>query len=101
MSNNRRTLLPPCPETGRLALIPPPAVLSRLLQRRVSADRTDLFATDADDQIRTLGRLALRRDAPIADDSFALGDLCAQRSLVGDRLLVLYAGKVLAAYRRA
>jgi tetratricopeptide (TPR) repeat protein len=72
-----------------------------LLSQRHDHDRSDPFATDSDDDIRRLGRLALRRPVFDAADSFALGDLCAKRSLREDQLLITYVGKALIAYRRA
>ncbi len=64
-------------------------------------DDVDLFATDPDPHIQRLGRLALRRASPHAADYFALGDLCAQRALEGERLVILYVVKALQAYKRA
>ncbi|MEW6580873.1 MAG: tetratricopeptide repeat protein, partial [Chloroflexota bacterium] len=95
--------LPPVPQTGVPPLALPPDQEQRLLARRRKDDQADPFASDPDDEIRRLGRLALRRDVPHAHDYLALGDLCARRSLVeGEgRLLVFYAGKALYAYRHA
>ncbi len=95
--------LPLVPQTGLAPLALPPDQEQHLLARRRKADQTDPFATDPDDEIRRLGRLALRRDVPHPYDFLALGDLCARRTLVERerRLLVFYAGKVLYAYRRA
>ncbi len=95
--------LPPIPQTGIAPLALPPDQEQHLLARRRKADQTDPFATDPDDEIRRLGRLALRRDVPHPYDLLALGDLCASCSLVerDRRLLVFYAGKTLYAYRRA
>jgi tetratricopeptide (TPR) repeat protein/tRNA A-37 threonylcarbamoyl transferase component Bud32 len=64
-------------------------------------DETDLFATDPDPNIRRLGRIALRRPSPQANDYFALGDLCAQRAYEGERLSILYVVKALQAFKRA
>jgi tetratricopeptide (TPR) repeat protein/tRNA A-37 threonylcarbamoyl transferase component Bud32 len=64
-------------------------------------DAADLFATDADPDVRRLGRLALRRQPPQAADYFTLGDLCAQRAAEGERLNVFYVMKALQAYKRA
>ncbi len=93
-------MLPPAPQSGRQ-----PAALAdddrrRLLRRRRRADQTDLYATDANPEIRALGLLALRRSD--INDLFALGDLCARRILTDDgRLRVFYVGKALAAYQKA
>ncbi len=64
-------------------------------------DAADLFATDPNPAIHRLGRVALRRTPPHAADYFTLGDLCAQRALEGERLVILYVVKALRAYRRA
>ena len=69
---------PEVPQTGRQPVRLSLDQQKKLLNRRLAADRTDLFATDADEAIRTLGRLALRRENPTPSDLFALGDLCAQ-----------------------
>ncbi|MBC6936515.1 MAG: hypothetical protein DWB42_11820, partial [Chloroflexi bacterium] len=63
-------------------------------------DAVDPFATDPRLEIRTLGRLALRRDD--LNDLFTLGDLCALQALGEDgRLRVDYVDKTRLAYRRA
>src|SRR5262249_24620202 len=94
--------LPPVPQTGRIPITLLPEQERKLLRSTVKADRTDPFATDANDEVRHLGKLALRRDEPDPTDSFALGDLCARLSLSEDHaLLILYIGKALLAYRRA
>lgn len=72
-----------------------------MLSARHDQDRSDPFATDSDEDIRRLGRLALRRPVFDVSDSFVLGDLCAKRSLRDDQLLISYVGKALIAYRRA
>src|SRR5215467_8057332 len=92
---------PLIPQTGRQPITLSEQQEKKLLSRRVAADRTDTFATDANEAVRTLGRLALRRDEPDPNDALALGDLCARLSLNGDQLLILYVGKTLASYRRA
>ena len=94
-------LLPPIPQTGCQPLSISAEEQNRLLVRSIAADHTDLFATDPDPAIRTLGRLALRRGRALAADYFALGDLCARQTLHQQRLLVLYIGKTLTGYRRA
>jgi hypothetical protein len=74
--------------------------MRKALRKRHAQDNLDFFATDPNSDIRTLGRLALRRDD--INDLFALGDLCAKRALSDDqRLLVFYVGKALIAYQRA
>ena len=87
--------LPPIPQTG----IPPLALSDdqeqKLLNRRRKADHTDPFASDPNDEVRRLGRLALRRDVLHQYDYLALGDLCAQLSLVeSDRRLRVFPMKV-------
>lgn len=73
----------------------------RLLRQRLPADRSDPFASDPDPDIQEMGKLALRLPADV-NYSFALGDLCATRSIVNEeRLLIFYVGKALIAYRRA
>jgi tetratricopeptide (TPR) repeat protein len=73
----------------------------QLLSQRHEHDRTDPFASDSDEGVRRLGRLALRRPVFDPSDSFAIGDRCAQLSLRDDQLLITYVGKTLIAYRRA
>lgn len=73
----------------------------RLLAIAHPEEATDLFATDPNPAIQRLGRLALRRTPPHAADYFTLGDLCAQRALEGERLVILYVAKALNAYKRA
>ncbi len=86
-----RRILPTLTEAERRAL----------LRRRHSADTLDPFASDPDPDIRLIGQLALRQPDQV-DYAFVLGDLCAQRSwLNNQRLLILYVGKTLIAYRRA
>ena len=95
--------LPPVPQTGIPPLDLPPDQEQRLLSRRRKADQTDPFASDANEEIRRLGRLALRRDVQHPYDYLALGDLCAEQSLIEDerRIRMSYVGKTLYAYRRA
>lgn len=95
--------LPSVPQSGVTPLSLAADRERKLLARRRKADRTDPFASDPNDKVRRLGKLALRRDDPQPVDYLALGDLCAELSLVRDeaRLLVFYAGKVLYAYRQA
>src|SRR5258708_16268263 len=92
---------PQVPQTGRQPIMLGPVQEKRLLSMRLAADRSDPFATDANDFARTLGKLALRRKQEDPNDSFALGDLCAVLSLADDNLLILYVGKAMLAYRRA
>src|SRR4051812_48063451 len=91
----------PLPQVGRQPITLSPEQKRRALSHHLPVDRTDPFATDANDQIRTLGKLALRRDDADPNDAFALGDLCAVLSFNEDRLLVLYIGKTVLAYNRA
>lgn len=93
--------LPTVPQTNRQPLPLLPDQEQKLLSRRLDADRSDHFASDADETIRKLGRLALRRDDKDPSDYFALGDLCAKLSLNNAQLSVLYVGKTLSAYRLA
>src|SRR5258708_27041339 len=92
---------PPVPQTGRQPVSLTSEQEQRLLSRRVAADRNDPFASDPNEFVRDLGKLALRRGVDDAADSFALGDLCALLTLANDLLRVSYAGKALIAYRRA
>src|SRR5215212_8924246 len=92
--------LPPPPQTGYKPIMLHPEHEKRLLQHRNNADHTDPWATDFDEAVRKLGRLALRRGQFDPADYLALGDMCAHLSLNEDQLLVLYVGKTLAAYRR-
>ncbi|NLF77767.1 MAG: serine/threonine protein kinase, partial [Chloroflexi bacterium] len=95
--------LPPVPQIGVNPLALPPDQEQRLLNRRRKADQSDPFASDPDEEVRRLGRLALRRDVMHPYDYLALGDLCARLSLAEHdrRLRVFYVGKVLYAYRQA
>ncbi|MFQ3674349.1 MAG: tetratricopeptide repeat protein, partial [Aggregatilineales bacterium] len=86
-----RRLLPTLSEAERRAL----------LRKRHPADALDPFASDPDPDIRLIGQLALRQPDQV-DYAFVLGDFCADRSWMnGQRLLILYVGKALIAYRRA
>ncbi|MBZ0284363.1 MAG: tetratricopeptide repeat protein [Anaerolineae bacterium] len=88
------------PQTGRQPALLSEEAISKALKKRQPQDAVDFFATDPNTEIRTLGRLALRRED--INDLFALGDLCARRSITEDgRLLVFYVGKTLIAYQRA
>ena len=88
------------PQSRRKPIDLQPDEIRNILRKRHKADRFDYFATDPDQVIRELGRLALRRND--INDFFALGDLCAERTRTDDgRLLVFYAGKTLVAYNRA
>lgn len=92
-------MLPPPPQTNRpFATLTPDQ--ERAVLARAANDQIDLFASDPDEQVRRWGRLALRRTKPGADDYFAIGDLCARRSLHGETLLVSYVGRVFHAYKR-
>src|SRR5262245_20722346 len=92
---------PTVPQVGRQPITLTSEQEKKLLSRRVPTDRSDPFATDANDEVRTLGKLALRRGEPDPIESLALGDLCARLSLVHDELLILYVGKSRVTYRRA
>jgi len=88
------------PQTGRHPVPLPDDSIDRLLRRKNPKDQLDIFATDANVEIRTLGKLALRRSD--VNDLFALGDLCARRCFTEDKgLLIFYVGKTLQAYHRA
>src|SRR5688572_8926554 len=95
---------PPVPQTGQQPITLSPAQEKKALSQRIAADRTDAFATDANEALRTLGKLALRRPDPDPTDSLALGDICALLSISDAQgqwqLLILYVGKTLLAYRR-
>jgi tetratricopeptide (TPR) repeat protein len=88
------------PQTGRQPFPATDTQIRQELRKHHPQDNVDYFATDPNPEIRTLGRLALRRDD--VNDQFALGDLCARRALTDDqRLLVFYVAKTLIGYRRA
>ena len=88
------------PQSARQTIPLDQEAVRKALRKRHKADHFGYFATDPDPDIRTLGRLALRRDD--INDLFVLGDLCARHSLTQDhRLLVFYVGKALIAYRKA
>ncbi len=88
------------PQTGRQPAVLSDEAVSKALKKRHPQDTVDYFATDPNPEIRTLGRMALRRND--INDLFALGDLCAKRSITEDsRLLVFYVGKTLIAYQKA
>ena len=96
--------LPPVPQSGRRPYDLPPQTAEAMLRRKHPLDLRDYFAMDLDPEIRRLGKLALRHDEGQArvDDLFAIGDLCAQRSLDDEgRLRVIYVGKALLAWQRA
>lgn len=96
--------LPPVPQSGRRPYDLPPQAAEALLRRKHPLDLRDFFAMDLDPDVRRLGKLALRHDEAQArvDDLFAIGDLCAQRSLDDEgRLRVIYVGKALLAWQRA
>ncbi|MBA3871215.1 MAG: tetratricopeptide repeat protein, partial [Anaerolineae bacterium] len=88
------------PQTNRQPVELSDQETANLLAKRHPQDVTDYFATDPNPDIRNLGRLSLRRND--INDLFALGDLCANRSLTDDgRLLVFYVGKTVIAYQKA
>lgn len=96
--------LPSVPQSGRRPYDLPNQLAESLLRRKHPLDLRDHFAMDLDPEIRRLGKLALRHDEAQArvDDLFAIGDLCAQRSLDDEgRLRVTYVGKGLLAWQRA
>ncbi len=100
--------IPPVAQTGRQRLPLSIEDEALLLKKRREADRTDLFATDPDAEVRRVGRLALRRDGVFIGDYLELADLCAQLSIQrprssedNPRLRVFYVGKTIAAFRRA
>ena len=59
------------------------------------------FANDPDPQVRLLGRAALRRSHPEANDYFAIADRCAQLTFEHGTLSSAYAVKTITAYERA
>ncbi|NJN18572.1 MAG: tetratricopeptide repeat protein [Oscillochloris sp.] len=95
--------LPPLPQTGRQPApgdSTPPSLLQRL---RAAVERVtgDIFINDSDPLVSELGQLARTRHPRQADDYFALGDLCAQRTLNGMDLNRGYGEKAMIAYSRA
>ena len=88
------------PQTERQPLKLRHSEQRKLLEQPLPQDQFDLYATDANAEIRNLGLLTLRRGD--VNNWFALGDLCAKQSITEDnRLLVFYVGKCLKAYERA
>jgi len=88
------------PQTNRQPARLTTEAVQKALRKRHPQDQTDYFAIDPNPEIRELGRLALRRTD--INDLFALGDMCARRSITDDgRLLVFYVGKTLIAYQKA
>ena len=98
-------MIPPVPQTGAKRLAIPTEDEKKLLRRRNNADRSDLFASDPNADVRTLGRLILRRDGAFIGDYLELADLCALLSLDESsetpRLKVFYMGKTVVAFRKA
>ncbi|MEN9933824.1 MAG: hypothetical protein RLZZ387_403 [Chloroflexota bacterium] len=100
------SFLPPPPQSGRSAP-PPPADEQRGLWVQLLTAFRDLsgafdpFANDADPHVRAMGRTALQRRHPEADDYFVIGDLCAHLTPQGGTLSDTYAAKAVAAYTRA
>lgn len=88
------------PQSGRQPL-PIGHELASQLNQEHPGDERDPFVHDALPEVRTLGRVALRRHH--ANDYFALGDICARQVFsTGDaHLLAGYAEKTLIAYRKA
>ena len=107
MTSSADTYLPPVPQTGRAAAASDHAddqngLWSLLLARfRDLSGSFDTFANDANAEVRALGRNARQRRQPLADDFFALGDLCARLTLQESHLSGTYAAKTMAAYARA
>jgi tetratricopeptide (TPR) repeat protein len=95
-----KTPLPPPPQTGWRPITLSERQEERLLSQRHAADHSDVFAADSDPAIRRLGRLALRRGTDVAD-YFALGDLCATKSIHKRQVQVAYVEKTLLAYNNA
>ncbi len=91
------------PLTGRQAPSFNDRRINALMRKRHTLDERDLFACDGFPEIRKLGRLALRLEGDERMNTyFAIGDMCAGRSLgIDGRLLVFYVGKTLNAYLRA
>src|SRR5215510_7765797 len=88
------------PQTGREPIAMSEEAMNKTLKKRHPQDAVDYFATDPNAEIRALGRMAVRRTD--INDLFALGDMCAKRSITDDgRLLVFYVGKTLIAYQKA
>lgn len=88
------------PQSGRQPL-PVGHELASQLNQEHPGDERDSFVHDALPEVRTLGRIALRRHH--TNDYFALGDTCARHvfSTSDAHLLAGYAEKTLLAYRKA
>lgn len=98
------SLIPPVPQTGQTPPDSSDPALRDLLRRPHPDDQRDIFASDPDPIVRSLGQLALRRgqtaDAP--GDLLALADVCSRMARTPDgRLRIFYIGKALVALRRA
>src|SRR5690606_17063529 len=84
-----KLLMPKPPNSKRQPLWPDPDESLSNNPGYFNADIADYFASDPDDEIRRLGRLALQRND--VNDLFALGDLAARRALGRKNdLLIIY-----------
>lgn len=97
--------LTPPPQTGRTfssGKTGPRGLWAQMLATvRDLSGGFDQFAHDPHPEVSALGRAARERHPQLADDYFALGDLCARLSVLGEGLSETYALKALAAYARA
>lgn len=106
MSTYTDAPIPPVPQTGRVAE-PTTSVESKNLWQQLLAtfsevgNAIDPFASDVHPDVRALGRRARQRNPRVADDYFALGDMCARLTLDDLYLNQSYAEKTLLAYMRA
>lgn len=96
----------PPPQTGRFAQSAPATEPKNLWQQLLATvnevgNAVDPFASDADSNVRALGRLARHHHPRNPDDYFALGDLCVRLSFDGAHLKQSYAEKAMLAYSRA
>lgn len=106
MSYQTNQTLPPAPQLGRELLEPIPqntvgfwkTMRERILDLGGSFDQ---FASDAQADVRELGRIARQRRPQQANDYFVLGDRCAQLSLHDDQIRSPYANKTIDAYVHA
>lgn len=96
--------LPPVPQTGRQPAprIPSPGLWNQLRSAvNQIGSMGDPFIGDLHPTVSDLGRQARMRHPRIADDYFALGDLCARLVLSDAQLNQSYCEKAVLAYNRA
>lgn len=93
--------LPQPPQTGIQPMYLDPEAAQRILSQNVEGERSDLWVSDSDEELRHMARLMLRKEMRDAADYFALGDRCAVLAIKDEELRILYMGKALRAYHKA